>query len=327
MSIGKQSDFVIYQPQFYGGLIEALEQNADAFNGSSQNAIRLVPSRKTGEFEKESFFKAISSSLITRRDLTSVSGVTDQKLEQGEIVRVKVNRKIGPVAQTLNSFEKIGEDPQTFSYILGKQTGERLAIDYINVGLAALVGAIGNVAALVYDGTGDTPATMNHLKFVRGMRKFGDKAERIRAWVMHSTQWFDLMENAIADKLFEVAGVTIYAGTTATFNRPTIVLDSPSLINTTPTPDAYYVLGLTENACVIEESEQRNIVSQVVTGLEQLVIRIQGEYAFNIGLKGYSWDVTNGGSNPTDTALATGSNWDQWVADVKATAGVMMKVN
>jgi hypothetical protein len=86
------------------------------------------------------------------------------------------------------------------------------------------------------------------------------------------------------------------------------------------------VLGLTEDACTISESEERNIVSELVTGKENLIMRIQGEYAFNVNVKGCAWDLTNGGTNPSATALATSSNWDQVVSDVKSLGGIRILV-
>jgi hypothetical protein len=55
------------------------------------------------------------------------------------------------------------------------------------------------------------------------------------------------------------------------------------------------------------------------------VRRYQGEYAFNLGLKGYQYDVSNGGSNPDATALGTGSNWDANTTSIKDSAGVVLK--
>ena len=50
----------------------------------------------------------------------------------------------------------------------------------------------------------------------------------------------------------------------------------------------------------------------------------KGESSFTVGLKGYAWDVTNGGKSPNDAAIATGTNWDQFASDVKDTAGVLL---
>lgn len=64
------------------------------------------------------------------------------------------------------------------------------------------------------------------------------------------------------------------------------------------------ILGLTASGVVVQRSEEETISAQMVTGLEQLVMRIQGEHAFNAGCKGFKRDVTDGGANPTDTAWA-----------------------
>lgn len=326
MAIGKASDFVVYPEQFWGGVVETLQQYSDGFNGASGNALRLVTRRLKGDYEKESFLKS-TSSLISRRDIGSVASVTDIALTQGELIGVKVNRKIGPVAQTMDAFKKIAVDPGEMSVMLGQQVGKSIAIDYINVALSAVTAAVTTVAELNYDETGSATKTLQHSTLVNGLSKFGDASSRIVCWVMHSKNYFDLMKQAISDKVFEVAGVTIYQGTVATFNRPTLVIDSASLLDSVGTAtQTYRVLGLAEGACEVAESEERNIVSDIVTGLENLVLRYQGEYAFNLKVKGCQWDVTNGGANPADATIATGSNWDKVVADNKLMPGIACKV-
>ena len=39
---------------------------------------------------------------------------------------------------------------------------------------------------------------------------------------------------------------------------------------------------------------------------------------------GYSWDVANGGKSPTDAEIATGTNWDLYVTDIKNSAGTVL---
>lgn len=325
MSIGSRSDFVIYQEQFWGGVVETLQQYSDGFNGASANALRLVTRAIKGDYEQESFIKS-TANLVARRDPTSVGSVTDLGLSQGEFIGVKVNRRIGPVAQTLDAFKKIAVDPQEFSMLLGQQTGKAIAIDYINAAVNAVSAAIQGVSALKYDHTADTTKTLDHTSLVNGLSKFGDASSRIVCWVMHSKNYFDLMKQAIADKIYEVAGVTIYQATVPTLNRPTLVLDSPNLLDSVGTAtQTYQVLGLVEDAVEVAESEQRDIISQPVTGLENLVMRIQGEYAFNLKVKGCQWDTANGGVNPTDTALGTSTNWDKIVSDNKLMPGVAVK--
>ena len=325
MAIGKASDFVVYPEQFFGGVIETLQQNADIFNAASNGTIQLVTKLHKGHYENESFFKALTS-LVNRRDITSVAAVADTPLTQGEMIRVKINRKIGPVAQTLDAFRKVSMDPGEMSFILGQQTGVAVALDYVNTALLALDAALSGVAGLNYDASGLTSpesATITHTNLVRTMAKMGDASNRISAWVMHSKPFFDLMENVVADKVGEIATTVIYGGTPATFGRPVIVTDSPSLATTTSAGTKYHILGLTQGAVVVEESEERQIVSDIITGLENLVMRVQGEYAFNLGMKGFTWDTT-GGINPTNAALGTAANWDAAMADIKNLAGIRL---
>jgi hypothetical protein len=286
----------------------------------------LVPRGLKGEFEKESFLKS-TASLIARRDPSSASAVTDAKLVQGELVRVKINRRIGPVSQSRDAFRKAGLDPAEFSFQLGQQAGASIAVDYINVAIAGTKAAILSQSSLLqYDNTGNTPATMTHSALVSGMALFGDKAARLEVFVMHSKPYFDLVKQALTDKIFNVADVAVYKGSTATFGKPTIVCDSASLVNLTaasPTLTTYDTLALVQNACEVAESEERDIIAQPVTGLENLVDRIQGEYAFNLGVKGCAYST--GTVNPTDANVADTSKWTMVVADVKLMPGVDIK--
>jgi hypothetical protein len=320
MAIGKASDFKIYEEEFYGGMFEAVAQTTQAFNGASAGAMRLVARELKGLYEKESFLADISG-LISRRDTTSVSSATDLAMTQGEFISVKVNRKIGPVAQTLDAWRKIGADQREMSFKLGQAIGERQAADYVNTAILAAETALAGQTNLVH--TIGSSGTMTHGALVSGMAKMGDASSSIVAWVMHSKPFHDLIGQSITDKIFGVANVAIYSGTVATLGKPTIVVDAPALYDANGSlTDTYNTLGLVAGGVTVTESEQREIVSEVVTGLENLVMRVQGEYAFNVGVKGFKWDVTNGGANPTDSAIGTTTNWDKAATSDKHLAGV-----
>ena len=321
MAIGIETNFVIYNSQFWGGVIETLQQNTEAFNAASQNALRLVTRSILGDYERESFMKS-TASLISHRNILASTSVTDNALSAGELIGVKINRRLGPITQSRDSFRKIGVSPEEFSFMLGQQSGPAIAVDYVNLAVGTVSAAIQGIAALGYNNTGNTPNTLNHTALVSGLSKFGDRASRIVCWVMHSKNYFDLMKQQIADKLYEVAGATVYAGTIATFGKPVVVTDSANLYVVGSSTTTYQVLGLVENAVEVAESEERDIISQPVTGLENLVDRIQGEYAFNLRVKGMAWNMSVGGVNPTDAAVLTSTNWLQSVADVKEGAGI-----
>ena len=326
MAIGKASDFKIYNEEFYGGMYEAIVQNVNAFNAASNGAIRLVARDIKGEYEKESFLKDIST-FISRRDLTSVSAAGDLAMTQDEFTSVKVARKIGPIAQTLDAWRKIAKDQREMSFVVGGMIGERKMKDYLNTAIMSVEAAIDGQSALEYDATGQTTKTLIHDHMVKGLAKFGDQAEDIVCWVMHSKPYWNLVGTAISDKIDTVASATIYGGSPGTLGKPVVVTDAGSLwdLNTSLT-DTYNVLGLVAGAVTVTESEQQEIVSEVVTGLENLVFRIQGEYAFNVGCKGFQWDTASGGANPLDAAIATTTNWEKVTTENKSLAGIKIIV-
>lgn len=327
MATGKASDFVLYDALFNGAFIEKQVQNISAMMGGSNGAISIKAEYLRGDYKKESFTKKISS-LVTRRDVTSVSAPGDIAVTQGELVAPKCHRKIGPVSQTESAWRQIGETPERLSMVVGYQAADDVLAEQLNTALGGVVGALYHMgSAVTVDGTLTNPsATLTHSLLAQGLGKMGDASSRIVAWVMHSKNYYDLVGQSITDKITNVADVTIVQGTAAGLGKPIIVTDSTSLINTTATPDSYTVLGLTQEAIQITNSEVPRMVSDVVTGLENLVGRIQGEYAYNIGLKGYTWDTSSGGSNPTAAAVATGVNWDPVFTSHKDGVGVRIIV-
>lgn len=144
---------------------------------------------------------------------------------------------------------------------------------------------------------------------------------------MHSKVYFNLVKEQITQKIDGVANFNVQTGTPVTLNRPVIVTDSDSLKVTSGSPAVtdYYTLGLTSNGALCEVTETSDIVIDDVTGNEVLITRLQGEFAYNLGVKGFKYDVSSGGANPNASAVGTGTNWDQVVSDNKQLAGVVLK--
>ncbi len=320
------SDFKLYEEQYFGGMFDRIQQVIKAFNGNSANTIRLSSRVIPANFNRESIFKKIAD-MITRRDITNIDPLTDKILEQDELVGVKLNRTAGPVSSTLDAWKKIAKDPLEFSFFLGQMYGEAKLQDMINTAILAIESAISGQSDLNFDATAETIKTSTHTHLVSGISKLGDQASRIAAFVMHSKPYYDLVKQAIGDKIFEVAGAVIYSGTVATFGKPTLVMDSPALHDANGShTDTYNILGLTEGAIDVVESEQETVAFDMVTGLANLMYRYQAEYAYNISVKGMRWDTQNGGVNPSNATLGTGSNWIKVLSDIKSLGGVRIKV-
>ncbi len=326
MAAFTRDTFVIYDKEFQSGQWEALDQNINAFNAASGNTIVLGSTALRGDYEKTAVFDAIDETTVSRRDPSSLSAADAKDLTQSELVSVNLYRKIGPIEKTLESWYQIAQTPEMLSFLVGQMVGGLKAKQALNTSVKAVRAALEGQTNLVYDITSESVDSVTLSAMVKALSKFGDAFEKIRAWVMHSTQYFDLVGQQVTDKMDSVAGVIVYGGSPATMGKPVIVTDSPSLIDVNASADDdYWILGLVQNAVVIQESAQAGVLSDVVLGKENITGRIQGEFALNLGIKGMAWDTSNGGANPTDAKIATTTNWDKVVTSDKELPGVAIK--
>lgn len=318
------SDFKVYQEYMKTRAAETLQQNADVFNAAVNGAIIMRTVERPGDYQYESFFKDIPN-LVTRRDNTTTAAATKLSMTQDEFVRVKLNRKIGPVDQSRDSFRKIFAkySQAEFADILGGQVSVAQQLDMVNSTLLAARAALVNVSSGALMHTVSSNGTLGTTGLVDGLSKFGDAANRIVCWVMHSKPYYDLVKQQITANIDGVSNFVVAQASPITLNRPVLVTDSDSLKAGSPLD--YYTLGLTANGALCEVTETSDILIDDISGGEVLLTRMQGEFAYNIGVKGFKYDVANGGINPNAAAVGLGTNWDKAASYDKALAGVVIK--
>lgn len=331
-AVGRLPEGIVYPDLIHTAMVETLVQNTEAFNAASLNAIRLVTARKMGDFAQESFFKNVNN-LVSRRTTNASPdnpAVTSEPVPMDENISVKLNRRIGPVDQTFDSFRKLGmnADMEVLSSLLGEQVAKAVQIDQLNAGLGAITAAITNQATVSTDVSGSPIQLLTTQRLVQTLAQFGDAANRIVVWVMHSKPFFDLVQDQIAANIDGISNFNVASATPVTLNRPVLVTDDDSLaIGASPEPTEYITLGLTADAVVLEDSEEELLYTDIQTGNDNIFVRMQGEFAYNVQCKGFKWDVANGGINPTDATLGTGSNWDSIMDSFKDFGGVAITTN
>lgn len=327
MAIGKASDFVVRNELFQTLFTETLAQNVDILNQDGNGVIRLVTNEREGDYDKTRFFDRPSGG-VSRRDTTDTStALTPTALTQDEVIGVKLNRKYGPYQQTRDAFKKIGGTPEDLTMILAPNMAEEAMKGMVNDAVAALVAALRNNSGVVYDyaATGSSK-TIDHTALIRGRALFGDAFGRIKGWGMNGAAFHKLVEAQLSVASGNVGDFAVYEGQAGTLGLPAFVSDAPAFA-TSGTPGEYHILGLVPNAAVITVSEAPYMATDETILKENILYAFQGEYAFNLELKGYQWDVANGGANPSAAALATGSNWDKVVSSDKDTAGIVIDVD
>lgn len=152
------------------------------------------------------------------------------------------------------------------------------------------------------------------------MAKMGDAIEKIRLFVMHSANFYDLVQDNIANyKIDSVAGAMLVSGVPAAMGRQILVVDSTSLytVATSTYYTKYSVLGLGAGAvrAVIVSEDQVDQDTIITNKVKKWVFRQDYDVRFEI--EGMKWTTTTP-VNPTDAELLTAGSWDENYSDHRA---------
>lgn len=313
MATTVNSDLIIYNDLAQTAYLERIQDVIDVFNASSNGAIIFDNELIEGDLRKRSFYKI--GGAMEHRDVNSSSTVTGKKIGAAEMVGVKVPFKYGPYETTEEAFKRRARSPEEFSELLGQDYADAVLEGYVQYAMAALMASIGSNADMV---AAASFATDGKRALTKGMRKFGDRFGRIALWAMDSATYFDMVDQAITEKIYEEAGVVIYGGQPGTMGKPVLVADSMP---------AETIFGLQAGAVKVTESQAPGFRSYNIDNQENLAIGFRAEGTFNLDLMGYSWKDSTGGVNPNLAAVGAAANWNKYATSNKATAGVLIDLS
>jgi hypothetical protein len=317
------SDLQVFSEYVYLAQTEVLDQKIDVFNAASRGAITLRSAAHQGDFSDQVLWAKISG-LVRRRNAYGSGTVSEKILQQLLDTSVKVAAGTPPIRIDPSMLKWIQLDPKVAGATIGQQMAGDTMADMLNAGALAAKVAITNIAAITNDVTGGTaPADLTNLGALNNTAaKFGDRAQSIVCWFMHSKPLFDLYGTALAnnERLFTFGNVNLIQDG---FGRMFVVSDSPSLV-TTGSPNKYTTLGLQSGALLIDQNGDFTDNVQTVNGNENIQRSYQAEWSYNVGVQGFSWDKTNGGKSPNDAAIGAAGNWDKYSTSNKDLAGVAL---
>ena len=317
------SQMVVFNQYIMPATIETLAQMVQKFNAASNGAIVLTTEGFDGDFFQESFFAAIHSAQrrVDRYASNGAASVTD--LTELKRSMVKVAGGFGPIRYEPSQLTWLNRPTAQGIEVASRNFAEAMLKDQLNTSVACLVAAIENQSAAKYDGiASDSPNLgISYGLINKAHAKFGDASSNIVADVMTGSVYHKLIGQNLtnAATLFQAGNVTVVD----VLGKAVIITDAPALLEDSSPVDKEKVLGLVSGAAVVADAG--DVVSNIETtnGKLRIETTMQVDYTFGIGLKGYTWDTTNGGKSPTDAELATGSNWDRIATDIKHTAGVV----
>jgi hypothetical protein len=295
-----------------------LGQRIDQFNAASGGTILLSAATFMGDFSKESFFNQIASAKRRVDRYAANNSQAATSLTQSELVGVKVAGGFGPVLFEPAQLTWLQQDPGAAITAISTGFADALLADQLNTAVGCAVAAVENQAALVNDVSGSTGITQVALNGSHA--KFGDMSMMLQADVMTGSVYHRLVAEALnnSNRLFESTNVTVVD----ILGKIAVVSDIPAL-SESGTPNKDKVLSVTAGGIIVDNAS--DIVSNLDTsnGKERIETTWQADYTFGVKLKGYAWDVANGGKSPLDAELFTGTNWDKAVAENKHTLGTL----
>jgi hypothetical protein len=317
------SQMQVFNTYFMPAIIETLAQKIQQFNTASRGAFQLSTTSFDGDFLQESFYAAIHSAQrrVDRYASQSAESATD--LTQLKHSSVKVAGGFGPVRFEPAQMTWLNKPTAEGIEVASRNFAEALLSDQLNTAIAALVAAISNQAAATNDVSATGPVTQAVLNGSHA--KFGDNSGDLVTQVMDGAMFHKLIGQNLANgqMLYQAGNVTVID----LLGKSTIVTDAPALYSSAvvspAAPAKRRVLSLVPGAAVVTDSG--NVISNIETtnGMTRIETTMQVDYSFGLGLKGYSWDESNGGKSPSDAELATGANWDKVASNIKRTAGVI----
>lgn len=312
------SDMKVYNDDIVGTTIELLGQKTDQFNAASGGAIVLSTASWRGDFSRESFFNQIASAKRRVDRYAAIASQAATALTQGEHVGVKVAGGFGPVLFEPAQMTWLNEDPASAIRAISEGFSDALLADQLNTAVGAAVAAVSGQAALVNDVSATVGLSLNVLN--NSHAKFGDQSQLLITDIMTGAAYHTLVDKALtnANQLFVAGNVMVVD----VLGKRYVISDIPALYEA-GTPNKTKVLSVVANGIIVDNAS--DIISNIDTsnGNTRIQTTWQADYSFGLKLKGYSWDVANGGKSPLDEELFTEANWDKAVAESKHTLGTL----
>jgi hypothetical protein len=277
--------------------------------------IQLRNATAQGHYQHRPTFKRMGSTLVSKRDITSTANTTPLQLTGTDAIGVTLRRKIGPVDVSADAGRISSFSDAEIWVEIAKQAAEETAKNMQTSIISAALGVVASMSGTphtlsVWSATARTNLSLDLI--ARGLGLLGDQDGALKAIVMHSLVKNDLLRDQLGLGYDAGAGAVLNNGfeRIATLGLQRVALQHTSLTTADAGYDKYHSLLGGSGALFL--SMLTNVVypKQVDLLPEQVTYRWRADMDFAIGCPAAQWDVTNGGANPTDTALATSTNWD-----------------
>jgi hypothetical protein len=323
-------NYTLFLDYLYGNFVETIKEQVHLFNAASKGSLILTGGDFIGGMQTSTFYPIVADMIHKRNIFDKTGVVNDVEISDDTESKVKIAAGTDRLITRPSDAQWINKSEYEAAEVWGQAVSTYTVKDMLHTAILAMITAMSQETApsLIRDitsgGLNETTKTANLRSLNKTSGIFGDAQNTILSWIMHSTQWNDLIDSGLANTavLFRYDTVSIMADV---LGRPFIVIDAPYLVN----GSVYSILGLTAGAVTVEGPNNYLTGHQeLITGKQQLYNAMQMQWTYNLKVKGYSW---NGGQNtissPDDPAIGTSANWLKKRQSYKDLPGVILKCN
>ncbi|AUG84599.1 major head protein [Escherichia phage B2] len=277
----------VFQRKLVTAVTQMIPDNLNVFNAAANGAVVLG----TGEVLKDVVEKmsvGLIANLVTDRNAYAPVGTpaTAKVLARMLTNSVNLSAKVGPVAITKAMMAKIETNVNSVAAEIAAQATQAIMLHYLKAGIGASKAAIESNAAAKYtqparvDGVGGrTFPTL--ADFPLAASKFGDQASLIKSWFMDGVTWANFIAYQAlpsAEQVFAIGDLQVMGDG---LGRRFIISDAAA-----DAMGAGKMLGLVPGAVAVT-TNGLDMLAQEKGGNENIERWWQGEFDFNVAVKGY----------------------------------------
>ncbi len=241
---------------------------------------------------------------------------------------------------------RAGMTSEMFSMEIGRQIGieaaKTLIDDMYNCAIACATSVVDDHHEDVYVDDSTVANQIDYIANILQDAKFllGDLMNMIDVSVVRSKGWNDMTKSSISTT-FNVPNIMGDVYREGQFGR---VLGTDHIVDDRiPTAAGPTTASPTKQQTLLFRSKRKHpeglapfvisfqrpleIWDQHVLGLQSVKFQRQPEMAYAIGMRGKTWDVPNGGANPTDANFNLSTNWDDAFDDHKEVGVILITHN
>lgn len=293
-----------------------INENVDLFNGASNNAIVLSGKSIQGDFE-QTMNLVLGQDLIKSRNPYASTALTPKGFSRVKDNVVKLGLGLNPIEWTNAEFNWVKQNPEIAGVQIGRAMANQSTKYMAEVAVGAVVTCLNSNNAVKT--TVPNSRKLDHNDLIQAVRPMGDQFGSVALYLMHSTQYFDLLGTTFqnAQRLFDFDGIAVMR---TALGQHFLITDNKALTSTS----ADYTVGLKKGSVQVGYNQDFAGATMDVLLKENLGKVYQAEWTSSLKVANYRFKTSDTMNGLSYSAITTAGNWERISNAVKDETGVII---